>query len=252
MPLEEETTKRPVWQASTLNALALGHFDATCTAFEALRHGDVGLGSFEGLGGEMVVLNGVAYNGAPDGTARLVAQYEPVSFCMMAPFDHYAPVFLSGPVDSVDGLVAVLEQRREVMKGRNALHSCIATGTVSHLRVRSVDRFSRPYPRLSDATEGQHVFERERIDGTIVGFRVPGYLSGVGLPGWHFHFIDEHRRFGGHVIAFGQASLACQITRHDAYELSLPEDRSFSELSLASDLVEETLRAEGMASPRTR
>ena len=228
-----------------MNALALGHLDATCTAHDALSHGDVGIGSFEGLGGEMVVLNGVAYNGAPDGSIHLVAQYEPVSFCMVAPFDHYAPVFLSGAVGSVESLLEVLDSRREVAKGRNSLHSFIGTGTIEHLRVRSVDRFSRPYPTLAEATEGQHVFERESVDGTLVGFRIPPYLSGVNMPGWHLHFIDERRRFGGHVLSFSAASLACQITRHDGYELSLPRDRAFSELPLERDLLDETRRAEG-------
>ena len=46
------------YQVSTLQALALGFSKSVITVEELLRHGDMGLGTFEDVDGEMIVLDG--------------------------------------------------------------------------------------------------------------------------------------------------------------------------------------------------
>ena len=57
------------FQVSTLSALNAGVFDGATTLAELKSHGDFGLGTFEGLDGEMVVLNGKFYQIKTDGVA---------------------------------------------------------------------------------------------------------------------------------------------------------------------------------------
>ena len=57
-----------MYQVSTLQALVLGYSRTVVTVGELLKHGDTGLGTFEGVGGEMIVTDGHCYCAANDGT----------------------------------------------------------------------------------------------------------------------------------------------------------------------------------------
>lgn len=49
------------YQVSTLQALALGYSKSVITVGELLKHGNLGLGTFEDVDGEMIVLDGKCY-----------------------------------------------------------------------------------------------------------------------------------------------------------------------------------------------
>ena len=57
-----------IYQASTLQALALGYTKPVVMVKELLEHGDTGLGTFEHVDGEMIVLDGVCYQAKDDGS----------------------------------------------------------------------------------------------------------------------------------------------------------------------------------------
>ncbi len=56
-----------IYQASTLQALALGYTKPVITVRELLEHGDTGLGTFEHVDGEMIILDGVCYQAKGNG-----------------------------------------------------------------------------------------------------------------------------------------------------------------------------------------
>jgi len=49
-----------VYQVSTISSLLAGGYDGATTIGEMLRHGNFGLGTFNGVDGEMIVLDGQA------------------------------------------------------------------------------------------------------------------------------------------------------------------------------------------------
>lgn len=55
---DEDHNKGKYYQVSTLQALALGFSKPVITVEELLMHGDLGLGTFEDVDGEMIVLDG--------------------------------------------------------------------------------------------------------------------------------------------------------------------------------------------------
>ena len=50
-----------LYQYSTMAALMGGAFSGTTTVEKLLEHGDFGIGTFEGVDGEMIILNGEVY-----------------------------------------------------------------------------------------------------------------------------------------------------------------------------------------------
>ena len=49
-------TEQKIYQVSTLQALAMGYTRAVVSVGDFLKHGDIGLGTFENVDGEMILL----------------------------------------------------------------------------------------------------------------------------------------------------------------------------------------------------
>jgi len=185
-----------LFQASTLNALAAGHYDGDL-AFAALKpHGDFGLGTVNALDGEMIALDGQFYQIRTDGIATPVAEDQKTPFAMVTAFSPQTTAALAQPLDfrqlqaHLDGLLS----------DPNLIYAVKITGRFRWLKARSVPRQTPPYPSLAVAAGRQVIFEFTDVEGTIVGFRLPAYLQGVNLPGYHCHFLTADRRRGGHLL----------------------------------------------------
>ena len=64
--------RETISQYSTLGALAQGFYDGEMTVGELKKLGDVGLGTFNGLDGEMIMMNGVIYQVPTSGEPRQI------------------------------------------------------------------------------------------------------------------------------------------------------------------------------------
>ncbi|PWF95095.1 Alpha-acetolactate decarboxylase [Spiroplasma poulsonii] len=61
-----------IYQFSTITSLASGNFDGVLDFHTLLKQGDFGLGTFDHLDGELVVLDGHSYQLKADGKVNLV------------------------------------------------------------------------------------------------------------------------------------------------------------------------------------
>ncbi|MCK5540094.1 MAG: acetolactate decarboxylase [Deltaproteobacteria bacterium] len=64
------------------------------------------------------------------------------------------------------------------------------------------------------------------LTGTIVGFRSPPFVKGINVPGYHFHFLDQKRQSGGHILDLETISGTCQLDILNTFTLVLPTDSS--------------------------
>ena len=74
------------YQVSTISSLLAGGYDGATTIGEMLRHGNFGLGTFNGVDGEMIVLDGQVYRATVDGRAHLVDPSDLTPFAVVVPF----------------------------------------------------------------------------------------------------------------------------------------------------------------------
>jgi acetolactate decarboxylase len=195
--LRPERREHLLFQTSTIAALLAGRFDGDVTVAELLGHGDLGLGTLNGCDGELVVLDGRAWQARLDGSLHPVAGDALTPYAVVTRFRPDHQVELSGPLD-FDALTARLDSA-----GRPGSEGAAVRieGRFATMRVRSVPRQSPPYPPLADVVGQQQVTDLEDVTGTVVGFRFPGPLDGIEIAGWHLHFADAERRRGGHVLA---------------------------------------------------
>ena len=75
-------TRQPgtLYQVSTLQGLMAGAFDGVVTFGELRRHGDLGIGTLQGLDGEMILLDGQAWQARADGQVVRVADQQTTPF----------------------------------------------------------------------------------------------------------------------------------------------------------------------------
>lgn len=194
--LHAETEAHVVFQTSTIEALLEGAYDGDVTFAELREHGDLGLGTFDALDGEMIALDGGFHRATIDGSVRPVPAEERTPFAVVTFFAPTVEVPIGAPLDQA-ALLEALERSRD---GEAASHAVRVDGRFDLVRARSIGRQLKPYRPLVEVVQDQHVFDFADVEGTLVGFRFPDYAQGVEVPGYHLHFISADRTRGGHVL----------------------------------------------------
>jgi acetolactate decarboxylase len=186
-----------VFQTSTIAALLDGAYDGDVTIAEVLEHGDLGLGTLNGLDGELIVVDGAAHAARIDGSLRAVPPEECTPFAIVIPFEADVEVPLSGPI-TLEQLLALADEH--LPGGTSLVHALRVEGRFERVRARSVPRQEPPYRPLVEVLSEQQVFELHDLEATLVGFRFPSDAGALNVPGHHLHVVDAARERGGHVF----------------------------------------------------
>lgn len=185
-----------LYQVSTYTSLSAGGYDPVEPVGVLMGNGDLGLGTFTGLDGEMVVVEGTCYQVKSDGTVRPADPSQGVPFASVTFFspDLSIPGTVAG---NMTELTAFLDSQ---LPSKDQFYAIRITGAFPYIRARSPPAQEKPYPPLADALKEQAVFEFRNVTGTAAGFYTPASAEGLGFPGYHLHFISGDRTVGGHVL----------------------------------------------------
>lgn len=217
------------FQVSTLGALNIGVYEGAATLAELKHHGDFGLGTFEGLDGEMVVLDGKVYQIKSDGVAYSVTDEVRTPFSAVTVFHRERSLHLTGQITYQE----LQQQINKQLPTPNLPYAIRLQGTFSYLKVRSVPKQTPPYRPLSDVvSQQQRVFELRNVQGTLVGFRIPQFLKSVNVAGYHFHFITSDRKAGGHLLEGNFLNPVADVETLRDWQMILPNNAAFEQATL--------------------
>jgi acetolactate decarboxylase len=220
-----------LFQASTIAALLEGAYEGDLSFAELAEHGDLGLGTLNGLDGEMIAIDGRFYRADVDGHVAEVAAETKTPFAVVTGFTPSLDVEVGGPLEH-DDLLAELER---LIPTDTASCAIRIDGRFELVRARSVPRQSPPYRPLTEVVAAQHVFELADVAGTMLGFRFPDYAEGIEVSGYHLHFIGEDRRRGGHVLGSrGTGRLRVRVDPSSDLHVELPAGIELADPELAS------------------
>ncbi len=229
-----------VFQTSTLVSLVEGLYDGNVAYSTVMRHGDFGVGTFNALDGEMVALDGRYFRLRSDGTVSQVSGNELTPFAAVTRFQP--------GVDHVEVGSSTRPQCEEVIHrlagSDNLFYALRIDGHFPSIRTRTVSKQSKPYPRLVDAAASAPVFTITDVTGTIVGFHTPDYAQGIGVAGYHMHFLSADHQSGGHVFDFTVDSPRIRIDTEGDLHLSLQTTDEFLSARLGDDVSAEIAGAE--------
>lgn len=228
--LHAEREAHVLFQASTIAALLEGAYDGDLSFAELAEHGDLGLGTLNGLDGEMIALDGRFYRADVDGRVTRIDSAARTPFAVVTNFEPAVDEWIEGPL----GHEELLGRLEELIPAGAPSCAIRLDGTFDLVRARSVPRQSPPYRPLAEVVAGQHVFELADVAGTMLGFRFPDYAEGIEVSGFHLHFVDEARERGGHVLDSRSSGLRARLDPSSDLHVELPPGIVLGDSGLAA------------------
>jgi acetolactate decarboxylase len=219
-----------LFQISTTGALVEGIYERAVSTKVLLDYGDFGLGTFENLDGEMVVLEGVVYQVRGDGTVSEITGEVGTPFAVVVPFvaDQDAAVERAS---SLEEITRICDKFRD---SDNLFYAFRIDGHFTYVHTRAVQATLDGLP-LAKAAQIQPEFDFQDISGTLVGIWAPRFSSALNVAGYHFHFLSEDRTKGGHLLECSGDKLRVRVERFNDFHLSLPESQEFLKADLTRD-----------------
>jgi acetolactate decarboxylase len=227
-------------QISTIDALMTGVYDGETTLSDLKGKGDFGVGTFNALNGEMILLDGEFYRVTATGAVEVPGPDTKTPFAAVTFFEPDRKASLERGLD----LREVTAKIDRMLPTPNIFYAVKITGNFQMVRTRSVPSQQKPYMPLTEVVKTQPVFELKKVQGTIVGFRCPPYAKGINVPGYHLHFLTSDRKAGGHVLDFRIEQALLEIDDTGEFMLILPTDKAFYGADLTPDREKELGKVE--------
>jgi len=228
-----------VYLSTPINALVEGLYVENITIGDIRRHGNFGLGTFDYLDGEMVILDGRVYQVRSDGNVYNIADDEHSPFACVTFFkpDTFDDI---GDASSLPDLEKTLDS---LIPSRNMLYAIRVDGEFEYVKCRAVPR-SENYRPLVEATKDQPVFEFHNVKGSLAGFYTPSFMQSLNAPGYHVHFLNEDRSRGGHVMQCSLKSVRIGIQHVPRLDVGLPDTLDYLTTDLNRNISKDLDKAE--------
>ncbi len=192
--LKDERGTNSVYLSAPVNAMLKGFYEESTTLGDLRKHGDFGLGTFNNLDGEMVMLDSVIYQLHADGKTYPVDDQVQTPFACVTFYSPSVVEEIEGTLD-FNAFNAILNR---LLPSDNMLYAIRIDGLFKQVKVWSVARQDNYQPLVEDE-KNRPVFEYENINGVLAGFYTPKFIRALNFPGFHLHFLTNDRKYGGHL-----------------------------------------------------
>lgn len=232
-----------LYEHGTLAMLMAKNLAGTITLKDLLKHGSCGLGTFEGLDGEVMILDNQVYQADSTGQVHHITDMTTtLPFASVHFPKDKQPVSLTKVDFDLLNKDFVAQHQLQNVFAALRLH-----GTLSDVLIRIAPKQKRPYPSLLEVAQGQPTFPRQNISGTIFGYYAPEAFGSITAAGWHLHFLSDDHQYEGHLLSFAAAQLMGDYEVFDQLDQHFPvNNKEFrqSDVDLAS-LREGIAKSEG-------
>jgi acetolactate decarboxylase len=223
-------------QFSLLAALAADDYVGSASLRDVLSAGDFGVGTFDRLDGEMIVLDGKMFQALADGTVR------PADLEGTTPFAAVTMFAADGRIEklscaTLDDLDSQLDRK---LPHRNLPYALRVRGLITSLTIRSVRAQTPPFEPLVDVVKDQATWQHRDLRGTLVGIRCPQWMGTINVSGYHWHFLSDDRKIGGHLLACEFADCALDYDECTSVVIRLPQTAEFDSFD-ASTVTDEDI-----------
>ncbi|HAT1242897.1 acetolactate decarboxylase [Corynebacterium striatum] len=231
--------RHTIFQNSLMTALLDGIFDGEMTIGELLGKGNFGIGTFDALDGEMIILDGVCYQLRGDGTATIADLDQGTPFAVATNF--VPRIKVEAPQGMLRSELSAFVD--EIQPSANYMYAVRISGRFRSVTTRTVVKQSKPYPPMAEAVGGDKELHFTDVEGIIGGFRTPVFEKGISVPGCHVHFIDADRTSGGHVLDYVVDHATIELCPGTDLEMRLPLTQEFGQANLAPEDLDHQLHA---------
>jgi acetolactate decarboxylase len=228
-----------LYEVSTSNAVVQGVFEGCMNVGRIKTHGNFGIGTFDALNGEGLMLDGHVYQALGDGSVIVPSDSATTPFWFSAEFE----ADRSAVIDSVSSWEDLCKQIDSLRRSENLFTAVRIDGIFDEICYRVTCKVATGTD-LVTATSHQEDFKFKNIPGTLLGFWSPTYASTLSVPGYHLHFLSGDHLHGGHVLGVEAKNLKLQVMDADNLAIALPETPGFLKANLSGDSAEALSKAE--------
>jgi acetolactate decarboxylase len=227
-----------LYQTSLMSALIAGIYEGEATYGQIRKYGNFGLGTFNDLDGEMVGFDGTFYQLRSDGSARPVTGDQKTPFAVVTFFQPEQELEVVEQMTKSD-LLAMIEKATDA----NLFNAVRVDGIFDEVHTRTVQRQVKPFPPLTEATKHQAEKLFTNVEGTLAGFRSPTYAQGIGVAGFHLHFLRQDKRAGGHALDYRLRAGKVQVCTVRDLRVELPTSAEFLKTDFEDVALNEKIKA---------
>lgn len=218
-----------------------GLLKGTASINELLQHGDLGIATLTGSNGEVIFLDGKAYH------ANEHKEFVELKGDELTPYATVTKFVADTSYETKDkSSEAVFAEIKEKMLSENLFSAVKISGLFKKMHVRMMPAQEPPYTRLIDSARRQPEQTETYVKGSVVGFFTPELFHGIGSAGFHVHFANDDRNFGGHVLDFEVEDVKVEIQNIETFEQHFPiHDEDFTNANIDyKDISDEIREAE--------
>ncbi len=212
------------FQYGTIDALLAGAFEGDLTVKELEYKGDFGIGTYNRIDGEMILVDGVAYKAKSDGTVVVAGPSEQTPFAVATTFKPTIIITENTPCTLKE-----LEQLLDVkLANLNGFYAIRLHGKFKQISTRAISPQDKPYKTLAEVAKTQSVFNFSDTSGELIAFRSPPFSKGFNVPGYHWHFLSTDKKQGGHVLSLTLENYTVSIMPLFDIDLKIPNNALFA------------------------
>lgn len=191
---KESDQTDPLYQVNSFALFATGQYEGFYPYSSILSKGDFGIGTFDALNGEMVLLDGKLFRIEAAGNPVPVdgSETAPVaSFCRFQ-----ADLSFESSGGSLDELKAEIDAH---LSNKELFYGIRIEGIFNQLTTRSIYAQELPYRPLTEVVKEEVRLESQNLEGTAVGFWAPQHMEQSLWKAYHLHFLSKDETVGGHI-----------------------------------------------------
>lgn len=199
-------------------------FEGDLTVKELKTKGDIGLGSYTKLDGELVMLDGIPYQINEEGKVRVPTDDSKIVYANSTFFEKDYGFKINETVN-YEKLRAMINDQ---LPSKNMFYAFKIHGNFKYMNCGGLHKQEPPFEDgLDILIPNRPLFERENFSGTMVGFFCPEFIGDINVAAYHLHFISDDKTFGGHVMDFETDGLEVELDEMKSYQFDLPDTEAY-------------------------
>lgn len=209
---------------STIDAMRNGVYKGNITVKELKNKGDFGLGTYNRLDGEMVVLNGVFYRVKSNGEVVIAKESKKTPFNSLTFFD----TDFKNKIEATN-LLSFNKSILEILPSKNKIYAIKAKVSLNYIKLGGAEKIeSNDYRAIGEILENRPIYTHSNVKGTIVGFYYPNTFRDIDLHPFHFHFISESKNIGGHIMEAKFKDIELFFDEKESIEVQIPNTKEYN------------------------
>ena len=209
-----------VYDESGIGKLDNGEYESMITSEELNQKSDFGIDSLEIPQGDMVGAKSEFFKPDYKEADKISNDNMTTPTSMKTFFDPDKTVMLTGEYN----YSKLKKSLDEYLPSKDIIYGIEISGKFDYIQTRSISGNKQQGTAGNDTPREVSIAEFADIEGTIVGFWIPGYMKNVGVRGYHFHFKSRDKKMSGHLLDFKINNPVVYIDFNSQMHLSLIDD----------------------------